>query len=144
ARVGLPGHGTDLRGVRPRPRPDDRLESPCQGAPVGRRRPTDARVPRAAPRRRGGADAVVDLERARPLDDRVDRLSEPRTRQRPPRDAPGPGRPRLRTPRAGPNQAPAVVQGSAAAPARGAQRPPRRGSANVSGILEDLTTLSPK
>ena len=54
ARLRLPGHGADQRGLRTRPRPDDRLEPPREGDPVRHRGPADARLRRPAARRRGG------------------------------------------------------------------------------------------
>ena len=48
ARLGLPGHGADQRGLRARPRADDRLEPPGEGDPLRNRRRPDARL-----RRRG-------------------------------------------------------------------------------------------
>ena len=47
ARLGLPGHGPDLRRLRARPRADDRLEPPREGDPLRHRGSSDARVRRA-------------------------------------------------------------------------------------------------
>ena len=144
ARVGLPGHRSDLRGLRARPRPDDRVEPPSQGDPLGDLRSADARIRRATPRRRAGLVHLLDIGNARALHDGVRQLSPSRASERSSRDATRPRRSRLRPPRPDADHSPALVQGSAAQAARSAANRACPSGGTVSIILDDLTTLSPK
>src|SRR5581483_11275294 len=130
--------------LRPRPRADDRLEPPREGDPFGHLRPADARVRRTPARRRAGSAHLFDLRRARPVENGVGQLPPSRAGERPSGDAPRTRGPRLRSPRTHAGHASALVQGSRTPAACARLGSPAGGGANVSGILEDLTTLSPK